>query len=55
MNQLTLFPTEQQDHQHTIIEDREPWSGWKPDEFTRHCGECWQWLDDDGNAPAIST
>ncbi len=57
MNQLTMFPTEpQQDCQHeNIVEDRMPFSGWKQGELKRHCGDCFHWLDDEGNAPATCT
>lgn len=55
MNQLTMFPTEpQQDCQpHKVIEDKMPFAGWKPGELSRYCGECWQYLDENGNAPAL--
>lgn len=55
MNQLTMFPTEpQQDCQpHTVIEDKMPFAGWKAGELSRYCGECWQYLDENGNAPAL--
>ena len=51
MNQLTMF--ESTDHKHIPVTDKPPHAGWKADEMGAHCGECWQWIDSDGNAPAI--
>ena len=58
MNQLTMFdtqPTETECTHQNIVEDRMPFAGWKAGELKRHCGDCFHWLDDDGNAPAVST
>lgn len=56
IDQLTLFneePIKRECQHENIIESPVPFSGWKAGELKRHCGECWQWLDADGNAPEL--
>jgi len=56
--QLSLFVTTEEPPQRDCnhakrVKLREPWAGWKPGEMKQHCADCWHWLDDNGNAPAL--
>lgn len=36
-----------------VVAVKRPHSGFKHDELQSRCDDCWNWLDADGNAPAL--
>lgn len=53
--QASLFEARQPEQckHENVVDDRMPFSGWQPGQLTRHCGDCYHWIDSEGNAPAV--